>query len=56
MTTLPPPANPRLRAAVESMSPAEREWFEERAGILEHDGGLPIEEAEAVALRQVKEQ
>lgn len=54
MTTLPPPANPRLRAAVESMSPAEREWFEERAGILQFENDLPVMEAEAIALRQVK--
>lgn len=36
-----------------AMTEAEREAFEERAGIAEFDGGMSREEAEALALEAV---
>ena len=41
-----------LRRAAEAVI-AERELFEERAAIIEHDGGLPRDEAERLALDEV---
>lgn len=38
-----PPPTPRQLAA---LHPADREWYEERAAILEYDGGLPRRLAE----------
>lgn len=35
------------------LTPAEREWAEERAAIREHDGGQPRAQAEAEAIRDV---
>jgi len=40
---------------IAGLSEPERGLFEERAGILEHDGGLPKEEAERAALREILE-
>ena len=42
-----------LEELIAGLTEAERGLFEERAGILEHDGGLPKEEAEKTALREV---
>lgn len=39
--------------ALASLSPAERELYEERAAIMEYDGNRPRAEAEAAALREV---
>lgn len=52
--TYPPLTNPRLRPAVEALTPPQREDFEERAGILEYCCDMPRAEAEALALRQVR--
>jgi hypothetical protein len=38
---------------IAGLTEAERGLFEERAGILELDGGLPREEAERAALREI---
>ena len=42
-----------LESLKAGLSEAERGLFEERAGILELDGGLPREEAERAALREI---
>lgn len=42
-----------LKELIAGLTEEERELFEERAGILEHDGGLPKEEAERAALREI---
>lgn len=55
MTTHAPPSNARLRPAVDALTSAERENFEERAGILEYCCDVQKIEAEAQALRIVKE-
>lgn len=49
-----PIANRSIQEEVSSLSEAEREHFEERAGILQHQDGLAIAQAEAVALQQTK--
>ena len=41
--------------AISKMSPAFRHFFEERAAIMEYDGGLPREEAEKLALKATRE-
>lgn len=38
-----------LKDLIESMPQAEREFFEERAAIAEHEGGMPRVEAEMLA-------
>ena len=45
-----PPLNPTVAAAVEKLPEGAREAFEERAAIMEHDGGLPRADAEREAL------
>jgi hypothetical protein len=45
---------PELRAAVEELKPDLLYEFQERAGILEYDAGLPRAEAEARAADIVK--
>lgn len=42
-----------LEELIAGLTEAERGLFEERAGILELDGGLPREEAERAALREI---
>ncbi len=37
------------------LDPERLDWFEERAAILEHDGGLARDQAEHEALRQLAE-
>lgn len=49
-----PIANRSIREEVNSLSEAEREHFEERAGILQHEGGIATAQAEALALVQTK--
>jgi hypothetical protein len=44
-----PTAPDPLRLILQVLTPDEREWFSERAAILEYDGGLSREEAEAQA-------
>jgi hypothetical protein len=44
-----------LDELIAGLSEAERGIFEERAGILELDGGLSREEAERTALREILE-
>ncbi len=41
------------REALASLSDAEREEYEERAAIMEYDGGLPRAEAERMALERI---
>lgn len=47
-----PVANERIRAQVELLTPVEREYFEERAGILEYGSTIERTAAEALALQQ----
>lgn len=47
-----PIANQRIRAQVEQLEPAAREYFEERAGILEFEAQQQRAAAEALALQQ----
>jgi len=42
-----------LEELIAGLSEAERGLFEERAGVLELDGGLSREEAERAALREI---
>lgn len=49
----PSPLVPAFSAGVDSESDAEREAFEERAGIMEFDGGMSREQAEEAARDQV---
>jgi hypothetical protein len=44
--------NARIRAEVELLAPVEREYFEERAGILEYGSTMERTAAEALALQQ----
>lgn len=61
MTTPPrsgrwqPPIDASIARAVARLNPGQREFFEERAGILEFDAGLPRAEAERQALAQTRE-
>jgi len=43
--------NTRLTVKPESYPADDREYFEERASIMEYDGGMSREDAEAAALR-----
>lgn len=47
------PHNRALIRELQALDPAAREYFEERAGILEFEGGMPRAAAEALALKQV---
>jgi hypothetical protein len=47
LTMIPHPAN---------LPPDWREQWAERVAIMVHDGGLPLRQAEALALRDVREQ
>lgn len=47
-----PPLRANVAATVEKLAPEQREWFEERAAIIEHDGQVPRGEAERQALAQ----
>lgn len=49
-----PIANRSIADEIANLSEEQREHFEERAGILQYDGGLPSPQAEAVALQQIK--
>lgn len=63
----PPPLHPRpfppwpraiepdVASAVDQLSAPHREFFEERAGILEFESGLPRAVAEREALAQTRE-
>lgn len=46
------PLDPEVANAVARLDADAREFFEERAGIKEHDGGLPRKEAERQALAE----
>ena len=46
----PEPVEGEIR--VEDLDADWRVWFEERAAIMEYDGGLPRERAEAMALAE----
>lgn len=46
------PANVLLRMWYRSLTPDQREFFDERAGIIEHDAGLNREQAEDQAAEQ----
>lgn len=47
--------DPDVASAVDQLSELHREYFEERAGILEFDSDLPRAEAEREALAQTRE-
>lgn len=53
-----PVTNQRIRAQVEQLTeqlgPAAREYFEERAGILEYEGEMERSAAEETALQQTR--
>lgn len=48
-----PIVNPAVAAQVARLSESHREWFEERAGMLEFGADMPQADAEAAALAQV---
>lgn len=48
------PLDPLVARAVAVLDEADREAFEERAAIMEYDGGLPRREAERRALALVQ--
>lgn len=50
-----PPIDAAVARAVTQLTHAQREFFEERAGILEFDAGLPRAKAEREALAQTRE-
>ena len=52
---LQPPIDADVARAVARLNHGQREFFEERAGILEFDAGLPRAEAEREALAQTRE-
>lgn len=52
---LQPPIDADVARAVARLNLGQREFFEERAGILEFDAGLPRAEAEREALAQTRE-
>jgi len=52
---LPRPIDADVARAVARLNLGQREFFEERAGILEFDAGLPRAEAEREALVQTRE-
>lgn len=54
-TVWAPIANRVIQREVGTLPFAEREHFEERAGILEHDAGMERAAAEALALQQTKD-
>lgn len=47
------PLDPLVAELVERLSPAHREEFEERAAVMEFDGGKPRAHAEALALLNI---
>jgi len=48
------PSNPELSRLVESLPQWAREYFEERAGILEYEANYPRSQAEELAWREVQ--
>ncbi len=46
--------NPDIEIELKSLSDQEKEEFEERAAIMEYDGGLDKKEAEIKALEVIK--
>lgn len=54
-TVWAPVTNRAIRNEVETLPLAQREHFEERAGILEHDAGMERAAAEGLALQQTKD-
>ncbi|MDR3193497.1 MAG: bifunctional DNA primase/polymerase, partial [Treponema sp.] len=48
-----PTAPDPQRLIIEALAPEDREYFTERAALLEHDGGLNRADAEARALREI---
>jgi hypothetical protein len=50
-----PVANRVIRNEVEALPLVQREHFEERAGILQHDAGMECAAAEELALQQTKD-
>lgn len=47
-----PPVRASVQATVAHLDANQREWFEERAAIIEHDAKVPRGEAERQALAQ----
>ena len=47
--------DPEVAKAVDALDADAREFFEERAGIIEYEGGIPRIEAEQAALEQTRE-
>jgi hypothetical protein len=48
------PSNPELARLVENLPQWAREYFEERAGILEYEANFPRPQAEELAWREVE--
>ena len=49
MDAFPSPTDPTIAVFVAGLDEDEREFFEERAGVIQYDGGLTRVKAEAVA-------
>lgn len=49
------PMDPAVAEAYDRLSPLGKEFYQERAAILEFESGLPRKEAEAEALTQTHE-
>ena len=47
-------ANRAIQAAVDALPFEQREYFEERAGLLQHDAGMERAAAEGLTLQQTK--
>lgn len=47
--------NRSIQSAVDALPFAQREYFEERAGLLQHDAGMERAAAEGLALQQTKD-
>lgn len=50
-----PPIDADVARVISKLNHGQREFFEERAAILEFDAGLPRDEAEREALAQTRE-
>lgn len=48
------PLDPNLAQLVETLDEDTREFFEERAGILEYEAGYPRPKAEALAWEEIQ--
>ncbi|KAB7623403.1 hypothetical protein [Alkalilimnicola sp. S0819] len=52
----PVPIDPAVAQAVDLLGEDAREFFEERAALIEFDGGIPRIDAERYALEQTREE